>query len=57
MAPLDLLLVDIGNTRVKWATAESGSAIKPVGDLSTGKANSAWIVALSRKFPPATTRP
>jgi type III pantothenate kinase len=50
MAPLDLLLVDIGNTRLKWATACSGGPIKPAGEISTKKITSTWIVALSRKL-------
>jgi type III pantothenate kinase len=50
MSPLDLLLVDIGNTRLKWATAEPNGAITQVGDVATEKVTTAWIIALSRKF-------
>ena len=45
----ELLLVDLGNTRVKWATA-SGS-LRIAGDASTASISAAWIGALARKWP------
>ena len=50
MAPLDLLLIDIGNTRLKWTTADSDGPIQLAGEIATKKATTAWITALSRKF-------
>ena len=47
----EYLLVDTGNTRLKWATAQHSSPIRVSGEIGTAKANSTWIHALARKFP------
>lgn len=46
------LLIDAGNTRLKWALAEFSGSIRVAGDIDTKKqATSAWIKALARKYP------
>jgi type III pantothenate kinase len=45
------LLIDAGNTRLKWATAQGKGPIRVAGDISTKEANSAWIHSLAQKFP------
>jgi type III pantothenate kinase len=47
----DLLLVDVGNTRVKWATARARGPIRVVGDAATVAMSAAWVGALARKWP------
>ena len=44
----EFLLIDIGNTRLKWAIARGPIRIR--GDVATKKATSKWIAALARKF-------
>ena len=50
MAP-KFLLIDVGNTRLKWATARSRGSIRIAGEIATKDATSAWVNALARKFP------
>jgi type III pantothenate kinase len=51
MATAPFLLVDAGNTRLKWATSGVRGAIRVSGEIATGKATPAWIGALAGKFP------
>jgi type III pantothenate kinase len=44
------LLIDIGNTRLKWATASSRGPILLAGEVATKEVTSAWVNALARKF-------
>jgi type III pantothenate kinase len=44
-----LLLVDVGNTRLKWAEAEPRGAIKPRGHIATAKATPRWAGAFAGK--------
>jgi len=46
----EFLLIDVGNTRLKWATARSRGPIRVVGEIDTPKADAKWIHALARKF-------
>jgi type III pantothenate kinase len=48
---LEFLLIDIGNTRIKWATARSRGPIRVAGDIAAKNAPSAWIALLARKYP------
>jgi type III pantothenate kinase len=48
---IPFLLVDAGNTRVKWATAKAAGPIRVVGDINTKDASTAWILSLAKKFP------
>ena len=48
---MNLLLVDLGNTRVKWATARAQGAIRLEGDRPTAKISAAWIRGLAKKWP------
>jgi type III pantothenate kinase len=45
------LLVDLGNTRVKWATPRPGGALRVAGDHPTAKLDAAWIRRLAREWP------
>jgi len=47
----EFLLIDIGNTRLKWATARSRGPIRVAGDIATKNATHAWIALLARKYP------
>jgi len=47
----EFLLIDIGNTRLKWATSGSRGPVRVAGDIATNKATPAWIASLTRKFP------
>jgi type III pantothenate kinase len=44
------LLVDLGNTRIKWATAAGREPLRPAGNSPTAKIGAAWISALARKY-------
>jgi type III pantothenate kinase len=46
----EFLLIDAGNTRVKWATAGRTGPIKVAGDLSTSQVTEKSVAALARKF-------
>lgn len=45
------LLIDAGNTRLKWAVAGPRGRIVPAGDIATKDATAARISALARKYP------
>jgi type III pantothenate kinase len=47
----EFLLIDAGNTRLKWATAGKKWPGRVVGDIATREASAAWIKALARKYP------
>lgn len=47
---MNLLLVDLGNTRVKWATARAGAAICVADERATSKISAAWIGSLARTY-------
>jgi type III pantothenate kinase len=47
----EFLLIDIGNTRLKWATASYHSPIRLRGDVATKEVTSLWVHALAQKFP------
>lgn len=51
----ELLLVDAGNTRLKWATARPGGPIRLGGEIATKTATPAWIASLARKYPAHST--
>jgi len=46
----EFLLIDVGNTRLKWATASPGGSIRVVDEIATKTATPAWIVSLARKY-------
>jgi len=46
-----LLLIDAGNTRVKWATARDGGLIRGAGDLATKDITHDKVQSLVKKFP------
>jgi type III pantothenate kinase len=50
-SPPSLLLVDAGNTRLKWATAHGHAPIRYAGKVATKAVTSTWITSLARKFP------
>jgi len=45
------LLIDAGNTRLKWATARSSAPVHLAGEIATKAATPTWIAALARKHP------
>jgi type III pantothenate kinase len=47
----EFLLIDCGNTRLKWATARMRGPIRVCGEIATGKASATWIASLGRKYP------
>jgi type III pantothenate kinase len=47
----EFLLIDIGNTRLKWATAGTRGPIRAAGDIATKGATAGWIASLTRKYP------
>jgi type III pantothenate kinase len=51
MAATTFLLVDVGNTRVKWATARPRGPLRAASEVATREATPAWIKDLARKFP------
>src|ERR1700734_3246916 len=51
MATLHLLLIDAGNTRVKWATAAARGKSMLHGDVPVGDVTAASLQKLARKFP------
>jgi type III pantothenate kinase len=44
-----LLLIDAGNTRLKWATVTSRGAIRPQGSVATADATPRWLAAWAKK--------
>jgi type III pantothenate kinase len=51
MSAPTFLLIDAGNSRLKWATAGSRGPVRVTSEIATKEATSAWIHALARKFP------
>jgi len=49
--PPEFLLIDAGNTRLKWALAGKQGPGRIAGDIATGEASAAWIRNLARKYP------
>jgi type III pantothenate kinase len=47
----EFLLVDVGNTRLKWTTAGRRWPTRIAGDIASKEATSTWINALARKYP------
>jgi type III pantothenate kinase len=47
----ELLLVDVGNTHVKWATSAARGPIRLAGKTATAKLSAGWITALAGKWP------
>jgi type III pantothenate kinase len=47
----EFLLIDAGNSRLKWATARSHGPVRVAGEIATKEAASGWIRSLARKFP------
>lgn len=45
------LLIDAGNTRVKWATAGPRGSIRVAGHIETHRATAAWARTLAYRFP------
>ena len=43
------LLIDAGNSRVKWATAKSHGPVHLAGEIATKNAKPAWITSLAKK--------
>ena len=48
---MNLLLVDLGNTRIKWATAQARARLRVAGGHPTTKLTSAWINRLAKRHP------
>lgn len=46
-----LLLIDAGNSRIKWATATPEGRIRLAGEVITAQATAAKIKTLAKKFP------
>jgi type III pantothenate kinase len=47
---MNLLLVDLGNTRIKWATAQGRRSLRIAGEHPTAKLTSAWIRRLAKRY-------
>jgi type III pantothenate kinase len=47
----EFLLIDVGNTRLKWATAKGRGPIRLAGDISTKAATPKWMASLAKKYP------
>lgn len=50
MATSSFLLIDAGNTRLKWATANRHGPIRVRGDIVTREVTASWVASLARKF-------
>jgi type III pantothenate kinase len=51
MAAPQFLLLDAGNTRLKWATASARGKITPRGEMPAGEVTTATVAKLARRFP------
>ncbi len=51
MAASSFLLVDAGNTRLKWTTAGIRGPFHPPGDVATDHVSAAWVRAFAQRFP------
>jgi type III pantothenate kinase len=47
----EFLLIDIGNTRLKWAIAEKDATPRTAGDIPTKDVKPSWVKAFARKHP------
>jgi type III pantothenate kinase len=48
---MNLLLVDLGNTRIKWATAQGRARLRVEGEHPTAKLTATWISRLAKRHP------
>jgi type III pantothenate kinase len=48
---MNLLLVDLGNTRIKWATAQGRARLRVAGEHPTAKLAQTWIRQLAKRHP------
>src|ERR1700761_5613245 len=48
---MNLLLVDLGNTRIKWAMAQRGVRLRVADEHPTAKLSPAWIKRLAERYP------
>jgi type III pantothenate kinase len=48
---MSLLLVDLGNTRVKWATPRGRTSLRLAGDFPTAQLTAKWTKALAKRYP------
>jgi type III pantothenate kinase len=46
----EFLLIDIGNTRIKWTLGGKRWPTKTIGDIATKEATAKWIRALAKKY-------
>jgi len=46
----EFLLIDVGNTRLKWATARPDAPVRVAGDVATKQATPAWVSSLAQKY-------
>jgi type III pantothenate kinase len=44
-----VLLIDVGNTRLKWATVTPRGAIRPQGSVATADATPRWLASWAKK--------
>ena len=51
MSAAQFLLIDVGNSRVKWATADVRGPIQVEGEAATDEVTATWTRSLARKFP------
>jgi type III pantothenate kinase len=51
MATIQFLLIDAGNSRLKWATSGVRGTIRLAGEIATREVTPAWIGTLARKLP------
>jgi type III pantothenate kinase len=54
-SPFRFLLIDAGNTRVKWAVARAGGSIRVTGGMATKEMTGAQVRELAREFPDHAT--
>jgi type III pantothenate kinase len=47
----EFLLIDAGNTKLKWATAPRLGPVRVIGKISTATVTAAWIQSLARDYP------
>jgi type III pantothenate kinase len=46
----EFLLIDVGNTRLKWAVAKGNRPIRVGGEITTKETTADWIASLARKY-------
>ncbi len=47
----EFLLIDAGNTKLKWATAHRLGPIRVIGKISTNTVSAEWVESLAREYP------